>query len=60
MDGGVWVEKYEDTHVLSQAAVVGNGERGGNAEVLECGVAGEKVGDFHSQQIQSNNVATVN
>lgn len=48
-----WVGRGEDKNVLGQV-----GE--GNAEVRWCEVAGEGVGDFHSQPIQSNDVVTLN
>lgn len=51
---------YGDTHVLRQAGVVGDGERGGNAVVQICAAADEGVGGCHTQLIQSNNVVTMN
>lgn len=48
----------ENMHVLNLAGVVGSGERGGNAEDQIC--AGEEVGGFHTQPIQSDNVVTTN
>lgn len=56
-NGVEWVGRAGDMCALGQ---VGNGERGGGVEVLSCEVAGEGVGDFHSQPIQSNNVVTLN
>lgn len=60
MDDAVWVGRDEDMHALNQAGVVGSGERGGNAEVRIFVAVGEDAGDFHTQLIQSNNVATMN
>ena len=48
-------------HVLNLAGVVGNGERGENAEDrIWAAAAGEEVGGFHTQPIQSDNVVTMN
>jgi len=56
----VWVGKDEDNHVPNHAAVVGNGERGGNAEVQIRGASSEEVVGFRTQPIQSNNVVKMN
>jgi hypothetical protein len=52
----VWIGR----DALGRAGVAGNGERGENAEAQICAAGDEEVGDFHTQLVQSNNVATVN
>jgi len=48
-------------HVLNLAGVVGNGERGGNAEDrIRAAEGGEEVVGFHNQPIQRDNVVTMN
>lgn len=56
----MWVGGDGDIHVLRRAGAVVGGKRGGNVVVQICAVAGEGVGGFHTQLIQSNNCVTMN